>query len=67
MRHCPIRASHHTSPATVTISGLAGYTVTGIDVLHGFEQELIASEEDGDLVIRNLLVKDYPIILRLVD
>ena len=26
---------------------------------------MIISEEDGDLVIRDLLVKDYPIILRL--
>ena len=39
--------------------------VIGIDVLHGFEQELIAETENGNLVIRNLLVKDYPIILRL--
>ena len=30
-----------------------------------FEQELIASEENGNLVIRDLVVKDYPIILRL--
>jgi hypothetical protein len=27
------------------------------------EEEMV----DGNLVIRNLLVKDYPIILRLVD
>jgi hypothetical protein len=40
-------------------------TVTGIDVLQGFEQGLIASDEDGNLAIRALLVKDYPIILRL--
>ena len=40
-------------------------TVTGIDVLQGYEQELVASEEGGNLVIRDLLVKDYPIILRL--
>jgi hypothetical protein len=52
-------------PATLTFPGLSNTTVTGIDVLQGFEQELIASEEDGNLVIRDLLVKDYPIILRL--
>lgn len=39
--------------------------VTGIDVLYGFQQPLYASEEQGDLVVRNLLVKDYPIMLRL--
>jgi len=37
----------------------------GIDVLNGFEQELITNLEGGSLVIRNLLVKDYPIILHL--
>lgn len=52
-------------PATLTFPGVSDTTVTGIDVLQGFEQELIASEEGGNLVIRDLLVKDYPIILRL--
>jgi len=52
-------------PATLTFPGLSDTTVTGIDVLQGYEQELIASEEDGNLVIRDLMVKDYPIILRL--
>ena len=51
-------------PATLTFP-MSHITVTGIDVLQGFEQELIASEEGGNLVIRDLLVKDYPIILRL--
>jgi hypothetical protein len=50
---------------TATLPGLADHTVTGIDVLHGFEQELIATEEDGNLVIHDLLVKDYPIVLRV--
>jgi hypothetical protein len=56
-------------PATVTVPlplpGSVDHKVTGIDVLHGFEQPLMASEEDGNLVIRNLLVKDYPILLRV--
>jgi hypothetical protein len=51
--------------ATLTFPGLSDTTVTGIDVLEGYEQELTASEESGNLVIRDLLVKDYPIILRL--
>jgi len=51
---------------TVTIPGLADHSVTGIDLLHGLEQPIITSEEGGDLVIRDLLVKDYPIILRLM-
>ena len=39
----------------------------GIDVLHGFEQELVIEKENGNVVIRNFLIKDYPIILRLSD
>jgi len=51
--------------ATLTFSGFSAQKVVGIDVLNGFEQELIANSEDGNLVINNLLVKDYPIMLRL--
>jgi hypothetical protein len=54
-------------PATLTIPGFAGYAVSGIDVLHGFQQQLVTSEADGDLVIHDLLVKDYPLILRLYE
>lgn len=52
-------------PVTITPAGFAGQWATGIDVLNGFEQRLITSDEGGNLVIRSLLVKDYPIILRL--
>jgi len=50
---------------TVTIAGVTAQKVVGIDVLYGFEQELITNIEDGNLVIENLLVKDYPIVLQL--
>ncbi len=53
--------------ATLTFPGFSAQKVVGIDVLHGFEQQIITSTEDGSLVISNLLVKDYPIILRLTD
>jgi hypothetical protein len=52
-------------PATLTIPNFIAEKVTGIDVLRGFEQELITSTENGNLVIHDLLVKDYPLILRL--
>jgi hypothetical protein len=52
-------------PATVTLPGLLDHTVTAIDVLHGFQQPLLTSEEQGNLVIRDLSVKDYPILLRV--
>jgi hypothetical protein len=54
-------------PATLTFLGTSAQKVIGIDVLHGFEQELIIEMENGNLVIRNFLIKDYPIILRLID
>ena len=53
--------------ATLTFHGTSAQKVIGIDVLHSFEQELIPEMENGSLVIRNFLIKDYPIILRLVD
>lgn len=51
--------------ATITLPGFAAEAVTGIDVLHGFEQELVSTMEAGDLVVPGVLVKDYPTILRL--
>jgi hypothetical protein len=50
---------------TLTLPGSSDQRATGIDVLYSFEQQVITDTEDGNLVIRNLLVKDYPIILRL--
>jgi hypothetical protein len=55
------------TPATLTIPGFSGYKITGIDVQHGFQQQLLTSEVDNDIIIRDLLVKDYPIILRLYE
>jgi len=54
-------------PATIRFPGLAAAEVTGIDVLHGFEQELNFENEGDDTVVRDLLVKDYPILIRLND
>ena len=51
---------------TLTFSAPSAQKVVAIDVLNGFEQELITETENGNLVIRNLLVKDYPLILRLI-
>lgn len=51
--------------ATLTFSGLIDYQVTGIDALYGYQQQIMTDTVDGNLVIRDLLAKDYPIILRL--
>jgi len=53
--------------ATLTLPGFSAHKVVGIDVLNGFEQQMITDVEDGNLTINNLLVKDYPIILRISD
>ncbi len=53
--------------STVIIPGFAGWNATGVDVVNGIEQELIASSENGDLVIRDFLLKDFPIIIRFTD
>ena len=36
-------------------------------MLVGFEQAMVFETENGDLVIRDLLLKDYPIFVRLAD
>ncbi len=51
--------------STLTIPGFADWNATAIDVLNGFEQELVSTSENGNLVIRDFLLKDYPIIIRL--
>jgi hypothetical protein len=51
---------------TLTLPGFWDERVTGVDVLHGFEQPIIASAEDGALLVEDLLVRDYPLILRLI-
>jgi hypothetical protein len=54
-------------PATITFPGLVAGNVTGIDVLHGFEQEVVFEIDDGSTIVRDLLAKDYPILIRLSD
>ncbi len=49
--------------STLTIADVSASSVTGINVFYGFEQELIAETVDNDLVIHDLLVKDYPIFI----
>jgi hypothetical protein len=51
--------------ATLIFPGVRASRVVGIDVLYGIEQQLVTENNDGDLVIRNLVVKDYPVFLRL--
>ena len=52
---------------TLTFADQSAQQVIAIDTLYGFEQELVTETEDGNLVIRDLQVMDYPTIIRLVD
>ena len=52
--------------AEVTIHNVSAQKVTGIDVLNSFEQPLIVSREGSNLVISDLLIKDYPLFLYLL-
>ena len=52
----------------LTFHDLSAERVVGIDVLHGFEQELeYEMFNDGNLVIPDLIVKDYPIIIKFIN
>jgi hypothetical protein len=50
---------------TITFPGLIAQSVTGIDVLHGLEHELRFKIEGESTAISEILVKDYPILIRL--
>ncbi len=52
--------------STLVFPGQAGRIAVGIDVLNGFEQQLEATDEGDDLVILDLLIRDYPLIIRLI-
>ena len=47
----------------LTLHGFAGQEVLGIDILEGYQQPIVASNENGNRVIRDLLIRDYPTIL----
>ncbi|MCK4829715.1 hypothetical protein KA005_79055 [bacterium] len=53
--------------ATLTFTDISTQGATGFDVLNGLEQELIVKAENGNLIIHNLLVKDYPIVTKFAD
>jgi hypothetical protein len=49
----------------LTLPNLTAQDVIGIDVLEDFQQPIITSNENGNLVIQNLIVRDYPLILHI--
>jgi len=49
--------------AVLTLHDFTSQDVMGIDVLKGFKQPIVTSNTNGNLVIQNLIVRDYPLIL----
>ena len=49
---------------TITIPGFSAEKVIAVDILYGLEQELVFEQVGADLIIRDLLVRDYPLILK---
>jgi hypothetical protein len=52
-------------PATVTLDGLGGSTAQAVDVLNGATEKLNTTASGGALVIEDLLIKDYPVFIRI--
>lgn len=65
-RNGPVVEEDIGTVSTLTIADVSTSTVTGINVFYGFEQGLVAETADNNLVIHNLLVKDYPIFIKIV-
>jgi hypothetical protein len=53
--------------ATLMVPNFSSGEVVGFDVLYGFEQQIQVSNENGDLMVPDLQVKDYPLILLFKD
>jgi hypothetical protein len=51
--------------ATLTLPAQAGRTATVLDPLRQRQQKLVTSSRNGSLVIKGLLVRDYPLFVRL--
>jgi hypothetical protein len=51
--------------SSLRIPGFAGSNASGIDILNNYEQELITSSEDRDLIVEGVFIRDYPFIIRL--
>lgn len=54
-------------PTAITFPALTAGKVTGLNVLHGIEQDLIFEVAGGNTVVSNLILKDYPVLIRLSD
>ena len=49
--------------ATLTIPNFSAQKVLGSDVIKDYQQDIITGNENRNLGIQNLIVKDYPLVL----
>ncbi|MCK5031956.1 MAG: hypothetical protein KAR64_10860, partial [Thermoplasmatales archaeon] len=52
--------------ADLIVNDTSAEKVVAIDVLNGYQQSVITTDEDGNLIIENLIVRDYPVVLHIV-
>ena len=52
---------------SLLFNNIQANNAVGFDILEDYKQELITDSIDGNLVIEDLLIKDYPIIIKLVE
>ncbi len=53
--------------ATIIIKGVESSKVIAIDTLKGYEQQLLSINDNDNLTLPNLLVRDYPLILQITN
>ena len=51
--------------ATITIPEFSASEVFAIDLLNNLEQELVFEIVDGNLMVSNFVIKDYPLIIKV--
>ncbi len=62
----PITDGDSVISATLRLPGFAAdTTVYGIQVLDGYQQRLVTVEAEGALIVQDLLLREYPLLVRL--
>jgi hypothetical protein len=49
----------------LTLPRLTAQNVIATDILNGYQQDVMTASENGNLILQNLVVRDYPLILRI--
>lgn len=64
-RNVPAKDDDSGVPNTITLLGVKAETLTGMDPLYAFQQELVFSQNKDGVVIENFLIQEYPTFIRL--